>query len=127
MKWSNLFYLFVIKPDNTLFDNKIRSVFQPNSPNLDNWHIMRTINANRSENQTYIKWGDGFDHRPIVEETSMYNITQNFLKMKLLRRLENNLVPESEKLNSIIENEWLLNNDSKYLTNLLAGDLINHW
>ena len=133
MKWKSWVLFFIVKSDNHFFDNKINSIINSPPSIIDPWYILRHINNDTTPIKPWSKKNDGMDHRPITETDidsevdSMYNITKNFFKMKLLKRLESDKISNNEKLNSIIENEWLLTNKSSYLPNLLAGDLINIW
>jgi len=60
-------------------------------------------------------------------EASTYDITRLHHQMRLLKYLENPHIGEVDKLREIEEMPDLLNNNSKYLTNLFAGGLLRDW
>lgn len=60
-------------------------------------------------------------------EASVYDITRLHHQMQLLKYLENPHIGDVDKLDEIEEMSDLLNNNSKYLTNLFAGGLLRDW
>lgn len=62
----------------------------------------------------------------IVTSEEIYRITNNFYKLKLLKKLTSPTVSESEKLSEIDIYESN-NNNSKYKVDLTAGGLYKDW
>uniref|UniRef100_A0A6C0DPB7 Uncharacterized protein n=1 Tax=viral metagenome TaxID=1070528 RepID=A0A6C0DPB7_9ZZZZ len=130
MKWKSVLYCFIIKPDRDVMQsNKFDIVnIPPNMENVDKWGKMLEANNRSVDLFKPSRFGTGLDERPINETDNMYNITMNFFKMKMLRRLESKHISVEEKLNIINENDWVFNSQhSKYYVNLLAGDLLDSW
>jgi hypothetical protein len=60
-------------------------------------------------------------------EVSFYDIARLHYQMLLLKYLESVHISEVDKLHEIEGAPHLLSNDSKYVTNLFAGGLLDVW
>ena len=70
----------------------------------------------------------GFDVRQNTDNNDyMLDVAINIFKQKILKQLERNDVSIPDKLEIIHKNKWLLDKQSEFCVNLLAGDLIDSW
>lgn len=135
MKLTTIFALFALNRDQPIINNHLDCATHKPMPtsNNDNWFSIRNANNNGSLIlKPTRKPMDGYDHRPIIEPDNRYNITMNYLKMKLLKHLQRNDVSMQKKVETINDNEWLFgldgyDNTSKYCVRLFAGDLLDEW
>ena len=105
MIWKMIFCVLLVKP----IINKITSV----------------QNTNKELNQ--LRKTGGFDERQNADNNCIFDVAANIYKQKILKQLERKDVSIPDKLEIIHKNKWLLDKQSEFCVNLLAGDLIDSW